>query len=91
MLIMNFSLQPELATKYGYPLEAHKVQTADGYVLEIHRIPHGRVADNTWGREFGKVPIVLQHGLAGSSADWVISGPGKALGNSSTAIDCVRY
>ncbi|XP_043269208.1 uncharacterized protein [Venturia canescens] len=70
---------PELATKYGYPLEAHKVETADGYVLEIHRIPHGRIEESRWQRDAGKVPILLQHGLAGSSADWVISGPGKAL------------
>ena len=45
--------------------------TADGYIIQIHRIlpkpgGHGR-------------PVYLQHGLLGSSACWVTSGP-KSLG-----------
>ncbi|XP_045609072.1 lipase 3 [Procambarus clarkii] len=32
----------ELIAARGYPAEAHHVVTSDGYILEIHRIPHGR-------------------------------------------------
>lgn len=56
--------------KAGYPAEAHVVTTEDGYLLTLHRIPGGN----------GSVPVFLQHGILGSSADWVILGKGKALG-----------
>ncbi|KAG8040144.1 hypothetical protein G9C98_000714 [Cotesia typhae] len=69
---------PDLITKYGYPVEAHKVVTDDGYILEMHRIPFGRYEDKRSAR-FPRNSILLQHGLAGSSADWVLTGPEKAL------------
>ncbi|XP_069960382.1 lipase 3-like isoform X2 [Cherax quadricarinatus] len=37
---------PELIEVRGYPVEVHYVTTQDGYILELHRIPHGRL-DNT--------------------------------------------
>ncbi|XP_049873917.1 lipase 3-like [Pectinophora gossypiella] len=68
---------PELVRKYGYPLEEHEVITSDGYILTMHRIPHGRDNNN----QPGDRPIVfLMHGLLSSSADWVLMGPGCALG-----------
>jgi len=66
---------PELIKKYGYPCEIHNCETQDGYLLEMHRIPHGKsVTQNN------QVPILVVHGLLCSSADWVIPGPGVALG-----------
>lgn len=35
----------ELVQPYGYPLEAHTVQTADGYLLGVFRMPRGVRAD----------------------------------------------
>lgn len=29
---------------YGYPLEAHTVETGDGYLLGVFRMPHGMAA-----------------------------------------------
>lgn len=58
----------------GYPVETHTVTTSDGYILTLHRIPHGKT-----GTSLGKVAF-LQHGILSSSADWVIQGPGKSLG-----------
>jgi len=66
---------PELAVKYGYPAESHTVQTEDGYILTLHRIPYGRGG----ARRADRPPVLLQHGLLCSSADWVLSGPGEAL------------
>lgn len=40
--ISSCILQAELIQVRGYKSETHRVVTADGYVLEIHRIPHGR-------------------------------------------------
>jgi lysosomal acid lipase/cholesteryl ester hydrolase len=68
-------LQPQLVTKYGYPVETHTVLTADGYFLTLHRIPYGR-SNVTQHRR----PVILQHGVLSSSADWVILGPDKAFG-----------
>jgi lysosomal acid lipase/cholesteryl ester hydrolase len=49
------------------------VVTDDGHILTLHRIPSSKgVAE--------KPPVLLQHGLLGSSADWVVSGPEKGLG-----------
>ncbi|EFN72560.1 Lipase 3 [Camponotus floridanus] len=44
--------------------------TEDGYLLTLHRIPGGN----------NSLPVLLQHGLLCSSADWVVLGKGKALG-----------
>ncbi|XP_033217874.1 lipase 3-like [Belonocnema kinseyi] len=61
---------PGLIRQAGYPAEAHVAETEDGFLLTMHRIP---------GPE-GSTPVFVQHGLLGSSADWVITGRGKALG-----------
>ncbi|KAJ3658407.1 hypothetical protein Zmor_010145 [Zophobas morio] len=65
---------PELVTKYGYPAEEHFVTTSDGYILRLHRIPHGRTSHNK-----NKVAF-LMHGLLCSSADWIITGTTHGLG-----------
>lgn len=70
----------EIATRHGYPAEAHTVTTEDGYLLTMHRIPCGRIGCHQKGGRGRGQPVFLQHGLLSSSADWVISGPGKALG-----------
>ncbi|XP_026754669.2 lipase 1-like [Galleria mellonella] len=67
---------PGLLLKYGYPIEIHKVITEDNYVLEAHRIPHGRGQLYDPNR-----PIVfVMHGLLSSSADFLVLGPGSGLG-----------
>lgn len=68
-------LQPQLVSKYGYPVESHTVLTADGYFLALHRIPRGRLNATRH-----KGVVIVQHGILSSSADWVILGPDKALG-----------
>lgn len=74
-IYLNFQL--ELIQKYGYPVEQHKVTTEDGYILELHRIPHGLNNAN----ETNKPAVLLQHGLLCSSADWVNNGgPESSLG-----------
>ncbi|XP_026730926.1 lipase 1-like [Trichoplusia ni] len=67
----------ELITKYRYPLEVHSVTTEDGYILEMHRIPHGRDANNNPNKK--RPAVFLMHGLLTSSADMVIMGPGTGL------------
>ncbi|XP_018397034.1 PREDICTED: lipase 3-like isoform X2 [Cyphomyrmex costatus] len=59
----------QMIKKAGYPAEAHIVQTEDGYLLTLHRIPGDK----------NQSSVLLQHGLLGSSADWVIPGKDKGL------------
>jgi lysosomal acid lipase/cholesteryl ester hydrolase len=65
-----------LIRSQGYEAETHWVTTEDGYILAIHRIPHGK---DDKGKENRPV-VFLQHGLMCSSADWVVADPSKGLG-----------
>ncbi|KAG0725197.1 Gastric triacylglycerol lipase [Chionoecetes opilio] len=71
---------PGLITKYGFPVETHIVQTEDGYLLTLHRIPHGRAGGT--GQDQNQVvtrdPVLMQHGLLSSSSCWIMGAPEKA-------------
>ncbi|XP_050393750.2 gastric triacylglycerol lipase [Patella vulgata] len=58
----------ELITSKGYPCEDHKVITEDGYILTMQRIPHGRNTNSSTAR---RPVVVLQHGLLGSSTNYL--------------------
>merc|ERR1712130_737877 len=65
---------PTLINYWGYHVEEHWVTTEDGYILGLHRIPHGR------GETSSPRPVVyLQHCLTCSSAIWVFGPPEKSL------------
>jgi len=59
---------------YNYPCENHEVQTEDGYILSLQRIPHGRkmVARKN-------EVVVLQHGFIDSATTWVMNPPHQSL------------
>ena len=68
-----------LIEKAGYPVEIHMATTDDGYILEMHRIPHGKI--NTSLHSNGTRPVVyVQHCLLCSSAEFVLRDPPTALG-----------
>lgn len=58
----------QIIRRNGYAAETHTVETEDGYILALHRIPGPKS-----GKQGGQ-PVFLQHGLLVSSADWVLSG-----------------
>lgn len=59
---------------YGYTCEIHKYTTADGYINTLHRIPNSpKVKPKNQA-------VFLQHGLLGTSADYVMGSPEKSLG-----------
>ncbi len=59
---------------HGYKCEVHRYTTEDGYVNTLHRIPPPTSANNS-GRT-----VFLQHGLLGTSADFVMGRPDRSLG-----------
>ncbi|XP_043481797.1 uncharacterized protein LOC122510908 [Leptopilina heterotoma] len=66
-----------LVTGYGYPFEVHETTTDDDYILELHRISGGRnEAQNSTAK---KQVVLMMHGLIGSSASWLITGPNRSL------------
>ncbi|XP_065074236.1 lipase 1-like [Ochlerotatus camptorhynchus] len=64
---------PDLISKYGYEVENHAVATEDGYELTMFRILPQQPPDTS------KLPVLMVHGLLGSSADFIIIGPNNSL------------
>lgn len=64
----------DLVRSAGYPCEDHEVETKDGYLLGVQRIPapHDGVES--------KGTVVLQHGLLDSGATWVNNMAFQSLG-----------
>ena len=60
----------------GYPVEVINTTTEDCYILELHRIPNGRLPSAS----ATKAPVLLLHGILGSSADFVMGSPELSLG-----------
>lgn len=77
MRFIFFLFKTELITKYGYPVETHEVESEDGYLLTIHRIPNGKMMKNV-----DKPPVFLMHAFMSSSVDWLVNGPNNSLGTS---------
>ncbi|KAI9651855.1 MAG: cholesterol esterase [Trizodia sp. TS-e1964] len=74
-LIRDASDFVDLCAIYGYYAEEHIVQTTDGYLLGLHRLPSRRAEDATKvnnGTDEGKKRVVyLHHGLLMNSEVWV--------------------
>lgn len=75
-LFENNSLSTvEIIQNNGYDVEIHNVITADGYILELHRIPRSKRGQEPTRNH----PILIHHGILGTSADWVLAGAGMSL------------
>ena len=60
----------ELIASRGFQLLAYTVQTKDGYLLTLHRVVHPNEDDFS-----NKRPVILMHGLLGSSNNFFINSP----------------
>ncbi|XP_026759065.1 lipase 3-like isoform X2 [Galleria mellonella] len=60
----------------GYAGESHNVETHDGYILELHRIPYGQFQTTSTSKR----PVVfMMHGLMAASNCYILLGPQKSL------------
>ncbi|KAL3137660.1 hypothetical protein ABBQ38_004935 [Trebouxia sp. C0009 RCD-2024] len=73
-----FATMAELVRPEGYPFEEHIVQTQDGYLLSVYRIPAGLTVDSKL-QQVGKPVVLLQHALLDCSASWVNNGGRASL------------
>lgn len=72
-LILTF--QPDFIEANGFVAETHSVTTEDGYVITLHRIPGEKIGfENPIGQSKKRPLAILQHGAAGASDNWVLSG-----------------
>lgn len=69
---------PELIKYWGYEVEEHDVTTEDGYILGMHRIPHGKNERQDGSKT--KPVAFLAHGLTCNSGVYVFGPPEKSLG-----------
>lgn len=56
------------------------MQTEDGYMLKMYRIPWGREGPATAAGAAPRPVVLLQHGLLQSADQWLLRGPGRDLG-----------
>jgi len=62
----------ELCALWGYQSESHVVQTKDGYLLGLHRLPNARGESTAHPGTRTRKPVVyLHHGLLMNSEVWV--------------------
>lgn len=66
-----------LVEEKGYPFEEYTCETKDGYLLTMHRIPHGREGAQTSEM---RPPLLLKHGVLDSSYTWVANSANQSLG-----------
>ena len=58
----------EIITSKNYPVEIHKIETIDGYILTTYRIPSSRKDIKTDSK---KPPVLFQHGILDSSDGFI--------------------
>ncbi|KAJ3693313.1 hypothetical protein LUZ60_008793 [Juncus effusus] len=66
----------QLLLPFGYPCTEHTVETEDGFVLTVHRVPYGK---NSVDQKPGP-PVFLQHGLFQGGDTWFINPCEQSLG-----------
>ncbi|XP_010524257.1 PREDICTED: triacylglycerol lipase 2 isoform X2 [Tarenaya hassleriana] len=54
---------------HGYICQEHEVTTRDGYILNMQRIPEGRVSNGKTTRQ----PVLIQHGVLVDGMTWLLN------------------
>ncbi|XP_039068194.1 triacylglycerol lipase 2-like isoform X1 [Hibiscus syriacus] len=64
-------------TTHGYECQEYEVKTQDGYILNMQRIPEGRVGGSGGGNK--KQPVLIQHGVLVDGMTWLLNSPEQNL------------
>lgn len=68
----------DLVFPWGYPLETYPVETYDGFVLRLYRIPYG--VKNATNPQKKRPAVLLHHGVTLSSSCFVVLDPDSSMG-----------
>uniref|UniRef100_A0A8C6XAK9 Lipase n=1 Tax=Naja naja TaxID=35670 RepID=A0A8C6XAK9_NAJNA len=66
-------VQSEIIHFHNYPSEEYHVETEDGYILTINRIPHGRY-------DAARPVVFLLHSVLGDGSHWISNQPHNSFG-----------
>jgi len=69
---------PDLVLPFGYPLETYPVETSDGFILRLYRIPYGKI--NATQPSKDKPVVLLHHGVTLASNSFVALDPNSSMG-----------
>ncbi|XP_022773648.1 triacylglycerol lipase 2-like [Durio zibethinus] len=68
-----------LVTIHGYKCLEHELKTQDGYILNMQRIPEGRVSGSSSTGGNKKQPVLIQHGILVDGMTWLMNSPEQNL------------
>ena len=67
-----------MVKSFGYPIEEHSIQSEDGYIITLHRIPHGH-GQNSYNNNIERPAVLLAHCMMGSSAVFTFGPSNQSL------------
>ncbi|KAM3834489.1 lysosomal acid lipase/cholesteryl ester hydrolase-like [Vipera latastei] len=80
----NYNMNPECFMNiseiihfHNYPSEEYHVETEDGYILTIYRIPHGRY---NAASKAARPVVFLLHSFIGDASHWISNHPHNSFG-----------
>lgn len=65
----------DMIAAQGFPAEQYTVKTADGYLLNLYRIPHGRNGTKT-----NPTPVLMNHGLTACCGSFISLSGDRSIG-----------
>lgn len=67
--LLELNVQDAVVARFGLTIESYPCVTNDSYILQLHRVR--KPGMNNVGQHY---PVLLMHGMTGSSSDFLVTG-----------------